>query len=130
MDFGNFWQKCYWESKQSKDVFPPHLTNASHYLVKCWKAKIPPFLPCCITVLLWQTSTSHWLNSFRLIICNSYKYCCMDPQVWYSVKYVVDCYGTRSQEKGNKSFALHQLGSVGLRWMQNAERQNCHQHGI
>jgi len=50
LDFHNIWQNYYWQSKQSKDIFPPHLINASalpcetenmeivsfHVNVACW----------------------------------------------------------------------------------------------
>jgi len=43
--FDNFWQKCYWENKQSKMLYI-HLTYwmLLHYLKKCWSTKIASFL--------------------------------------------------------------------------------------
>jgi len=51
--FWLFWQKCYWEIKQSRYALFSHLIQLMllHYLVKCQNAQIAPFRSCSITVL-------------------------------------------------------------------------------
>ena len=69
-NFGNFWQKCCWDSMLLNCDLLSHLCSELmylHYLEKCWNTEIASFLVHAVLVLC-QTSTSRWLNISSFII--------------------------------------------------------------